>query len=448
MKFLYLLFTLLLLNGCCLQGVPVDSYVTGTVSHATCDQPSSASIVQQWNSCFNILPISNQNYTWSNGKTTKDVSDLSPNYPAEYKCDIDYTFLNMPWHISKKYGVRYDTEWPLSTLIDYNTSNKTLHRNSIDPSNFGTVCSKNILPENGIGCIDFECLISLDMTATTIFIGFDNLNCPTTVSTPNSSFTGFELIKFGNFGIWTLFRNGVRLEYYDNTNALRTVSGIFASGDKFTVKYGNGVQYYHQGSIIPIPLMLTSSPIITHPAYKVRCSMKGAGLTLKDVLSSFACSNGTDYYAELKKELDGSCYTMTGAINFVYKEKYNDNSLSYVVYDWQRNPVLTSLILPVATPNSIGTNYHSIKANGLLADEFYTLEVTNSKGEVYKMRFRYVSMSSTTDMFTLTPRVPGSVTVKPTYVGPVNIDPTIKVSVNTPKGISSVIDLQNSLDYE
>lgn len=448
MKYIFIYFIMLFLSGCCLQGVPVDNYVTGAIVHATCDRPSSASITQQWHTCFSLLPISNQTYTWSNGETTKDVVDLSPNYPVDYKCTVGYTYLNLPWVVSKKYGVRYDSEWPASTLIDNNTTNKTLHRNAVDPNNFGTICSKNILPENAIGCMDFECQIGAGYVPTTIFIGLDNLNCPTTVSAPNSSFTGFELIKFGNVGIWTLYRNGIRLEYYDNTNALRTVSGVFADGDNFSLKYGNGVQFYHQGSIISIPMMLSTSPIISHPAYRIRCSIRGGGLTLKNVTSSFACSNGTDYYAELKKELDGSCYTMTGAINFVYKEKYNDNSLNYIVYDWQRNPVLTSTVLPVFSANTIGTNYHSIRANGLLADEFYTLEVTNSKGEVYKMRFRYVSLSSTVDMFTITPRAPGNPTVKPTYVGPSNVDPTIKVSVNTSKGITSVIDIQNSLDYE
>ena len=429
-----LLFVLIsMLNSCCLLNVPLDNYVSGTIVHGTCTAPSSGSITQNLHPCFESISLGNRTYSWSDGSTDKDLLNVSPNYPADYKCDIGYSFWGLPWNIPKKYAVRYNTEWFSNSLIEYSNEYKTLYRNSTSPNLFGNIFSNNILPENGIGCIEFTALLS-DGEGK-VYIGFNNLNTPQQIGGPTSSFTGFELEKSFIGNTWTLYKNGIRL---DNVN------GSFVNGDVFQIKYANNIQFMQSGTIISIPGQYASSIILTHPAYRIQCQMKGSGITLLNILSTFSCTTGSDFYAELKKELDGTCYNMTGNVSFVYKEKYKDDVLNYTIYDWQRNAVLTSSILPTSTANETGLNYHVLAVGGALSDEYYTLEVVNSKGENYKMRFRYTKVLSTNKIYTLSPTSPGNPTVKPVYAGPMNYDPTIKVTTS----ISDVIDIQNGQNYE
>jgi hypothetical protein len=144
----------------------------------------------------------------------------------------------------------------------------------------------------------------------------------------------------------------------------------------------------------PTPVLITT--FYTHPEMYIEARMERGRIQYKDVRSSFGCSIASDYYAELEKELDASVYTMTNSIKFRYKEKYNDDVLNYVIYDWKRTPLFSDLQgqgqtkINVQTTNYNGTNFHKIPiSTGLRLDEVYTLEVTNDKGEVYKMKFKY-----------------------------------------------------------
>lgn len=104
-------------------------------------------------------------------------------------------------------------------------------------------------------------------------------------------------------------------------------------------------------------------------------------------------------FAELKKQLDGGFNTMVGNVNFIYKEKYNANNLNYKIYNWKRELVLCSetACTPLITSSAInknGVNYHSLNVNSVLINnEYYTIEVTNEKGEVYLMRFLFKTSS-------------------------------------------------------
>lgn len=105
----------------------------------------------------------------------------------------------------------------------------------------------------------------------------------------------------------------------------------------------------------------------------------------------------TQYFASLYKEYNSSYYDMKGTVNFIYREKYNDNNLDYVIYDWKRNKIIGSPgsfaanILPFSTVVSTnGCNYISINVSPFLTDnEYYFLEVTNDKNEKYVMRFKF-----------------------------------------------------------
>ena len=103
----------------------------------------------------------------------------------------------------------------------------------------------------------------------------------------------------------------------------------------------------------------------------------------------------TQVYAVLYKNYNSTYYEMSNTIMFKYDEKYNDNILNYKIYNWKREVVIGSespapIIITPVTSHSEGDNYHILNiGNNLTNNQIYFLEITNEKGEVYKMKFRY-----------------------------------------------------------
>lgn len=101
-------------------------------------------------------------------------------------------------------------------------------------------------------------------------------------------------------------------------------------------------------------------------------------------------------YCVLKESLDGGVHiTIDNKINFVYEEKYTEGTLNYKVYDYKRGTA-TINPLPAFTKN-YGTNFYTLDISTLYskptradkADAYYVLEVTNEKGEITMLRFKY-----------------------------------------------------------
>jgi hypothetical protein len=96
-------------------------------------------------------------------------------------------------------------------------------------------------------------------------------------------------------------------------------------------------------------------------------------------------------YAELKPEPDGDyVVTIEHKVYFRYVEKYEEASLDYKLYDYKRIQKLPSFTLPVTT---IGANYYrlDLKNLGLQHNQYYMLEVRNSKGEMGYLRIKYIN---------------------------------------------------------
>ncbi len=91
-------------------------------------------------------------------------------------------------------------------------------------------------------------------------------------------------------------------------------------------------------------------------------------------------------YAKLKRELDAAYYPVKkGILKFQYFEEYNDvdNELDYRIVNISNN---TSISLSnLAVP--YGDGRYDLDVNAL-SQGFYILEVTNQKGEVFKLRFK------------------------------------------------------------
>jgi hypothetical protein len=103
-------------------------------------------------------------------------------------------------------------------------------------------------------------------------------------------------------------------------------------------------------------------------------------------------------YAEMKIELDASyAVTIENKIYFKYIERYNDiDSLEFQIYDYKRNKMLAHYHLPIP---KIGPNYYEIDLKGIQtfknvnlstkANQFFVLEVKNSKGRTEYLRFKF-----------------------------------------------------------
>jgi len=108
-----------------------------------------------------------------------------------------------------------------------------------------------------------------------------------------------------------------------------------------------------------------------------------ASISIQDPLKS---------YAKLKKKIDGAYYYTTQSLHFQYLEQYSvptGANLNYCIYNHKKEMVSNVPTLNV----SFGENFYSINLANLsiTANEYYTLEVTDSKGEKWYMRFYYSS---------------------------------------------------------
>lgn len=443
MKCIYTFIFICMLSGCCLVDETVTDYVSATVFHASCTEPSGGAINQQW--CVanpaSLLP----EYVWSSGATTEDVTGLAPNYPVGYTCKITYqAALNMHGNMPlQRYEIGYRVLWGQTSLMQYDNNTDKLSRTPSMMGQFGYACSENILNQNSMGYVEFVVRVDDPFASTISCVGFNELTCPN-VPLGGAGFDGFVFTTFSGQMRYSVLRNGVVI----NAGG----SKVFSDKDTFRIVYGNGIRYMKNNSIIPVIPQGGSLQIFTHPALRVQCMTNNIALSFSNVTTSFACSQLSEFYAELSKELDGSCYSMTNTVKFKYREKYDDAVVDYKIYDWQRNVVMSSSITPVSTTNRSDINFHTILAQGKLSsDEVYTLEVKNDKAEIYKMRFRYNRATAVTEHFShgpINPINPTFPTGPPVYTGPTNVNPTTTVSTHMISGFDPVIGIINSMDYE
>lgn len=104
-------------------------------------------------------------------------------------------------------------------------------------------------------------------------------------------------------------------------------------------------------------------------------------------------------YAEVKKKLDGGFYTtVNGKLFFKYSEEYADATLTYKILDYKKEPMNISYTQERKYGDNLmrkyGDNYYSLNLSNcsynLVDGDFYILELTNDKKEVFVLRFKYV----------------------------------------------------------
>ncbi|HWY99322.1 MAG TPA: hypothetical protein VNY36_09560, partial [Bacteroidia bacterium] len=95
-------------------------------------------------------------------------------------------------------------------------------------------------------------------------------------------------------------------------------------------------------------------------------------------------------YPVASKTSDGHFYVTKGIIRFAYVNKANDKKLSYVIRRLAKKKNLESLpeldIKAGANKLEIDLQHNT----GLKEKEYYDLQITDSKGQVYKVLFYYI----------------------------------------------------------
>lgn len=345
--------------------------VTGEVHHATCASPQSGSIDQT----LHVLNPESLNitHTWSNGATTLDISGLRPIYPDNYRYQLSIATAGQPLTENEAYDVLYQVDWKTLNQITTTGTSITNAANGLADAS-----SSNVLPANAWGYLEFT------VGHTNALGNYDGgrmgLN-------PLDQINSGLLNNFNGF--W--FITGMNIVVVVNNGSYVAVQH-YSPNDKFQISYNaSSIRYYKNGS--QIFAAVESIIDFSHPEMYVKATLAGNTLMFKDVNATFGCTRTTSYYADVIKEMDGSCYYMSNNIRIKYREKYNDNTLNYKVYNWKREPVLSfpggNGNAPL-TSNATGINYLVIPVgNKLLPEDVYTLEVKDAKNEVYKMRFKY-----------------------------------------------------------
>jgi hypothetical protein len=353
--------------------------VTGTVNHATCANPESGSITQ---SLTFLNPNDfNTTHIWNNGAVTANIQNLSPIYPAQYIDHVQLTS-HVPGGVSlsevEKYDVLYSVdEWQMQSDMIYSKNEYKLICNAP----YAHIGSVNVLPANALGYFEFTVESDGSNNSGSQQIGFNPVSDLSTGSI--SRFTGMLIL------------NSSRYIYLFKDGNILPIGSTYVLTDRFKMEYKNNCITYYRNNT---PITSEFLGLAGHPESYIHVySYDGNNvLSVSNINATFGCVKAADYFSGMVKDIGGECYTMTGSLKFKYLEKYNDNVLNYTVYDWRRNPVLTypgNGPAPVAS-NLNGVNYHTILVgNKLNYGSNYILEITNSKNEIYKMRFSYNNFS-------------------------------------------------------
>jgi hypothetical protein len=96
-------------------------------------------------------------------------------------------------------------------------------------------------------------------------------------------------------------------------------------------------------------------------------------------------------YPVASKVSDGHFYITKGIMRFAYTNSANDKKLTYVIKDLSKKENLKSLPELTIKPGSNKLEIDLRHNTGLRQKDYYDLQITDSKGQVYKLMFYYIT---------------------------------------------------------
>lgn len=294
---------------------------------------------------------------------------------------IDFTLAGQVY--SKQICLGYEADWDDQLTVDYvETPNSySLERNVPYSGVFSFAQTRNILLASSDGWIEFTPIKGNGLSGNLIRLSVQNLT--STIPGANEDYIYF-------FGLF----NSIFM--YSQFNGTTDVD-IIQDGDRIKiVQTGNLIEVKVNGSV-------AVSQTVTSQTRVVRAQSLEENDAFKDVVMSFACGLKQTLdqvsHAELKKRLDGGrTLAIDGGLKFTFDGEYevSDNTvLNYSIYNKNRSIVGGYDDQGNLVSGSIDLNYEfddnryllDVSGMNLIQDEFYILNVVDSKGNKQYLKF-------------------------------------------------------------
>jgi hypothetical protein len=341
------------------------------VTHAKCDgsQQGSAAFNQAYplfvNGIYKVFRLNENNqYTSAYSGNSYSWSNLMP---GEYKVRVEVNAIQV---YEGFFSVGYLVEWDvvLGNITTTEQSGVPIF-NYTNTLGVGMLKSKNVLFETQPGWISWE-YNNIPGTPGLSLVQASLRNTAGAQSSANTTF-----YPNYNFAIFNTLSNPGCSGYVFGTTGL--------SIRPYKIKWDQTAASFYRGNWTPSSVCNTSMAEVFR---KVQFVFLGNPASIRNVAASF-CMSSISEYAELRKALDNG-YFLTDEVELPvrYFEEYSDQNgfLDFKIYDKDRAVVLASAN---SVPVTYGTNYLKIPITELTSG-YYIMEVTNSKDEILKLRFK------------------------------------------------------------
>lgn len=221
---------------------------------------------------------------------------------------------------------------------------------------------------------------------------------------PTASFSASSNVQYIEFFKTTGTSGGIRIKRQDTggTYSVYTLPSA-AYSDKITlIRTGTTLSLRRNNALVIPPFGNPHFPVASSGAANIVVRTSSIDNGCLNVVSSMPCRQTIDHvsHAELKKRLDGGhTFAIEGGLKFTFDGEYEVSSnvpLDYSVYDKDRvvkggyDSQGTLVAGPVLNYEYDDNRYTlDVSGMGLIQDQFYILETTDSKGNTYYLKFIY-----------------------------------------------------------
>jgi hypothetical protein len=348
--------------------------VTGTISNVYCSVDNSGVI--DVTATGGVPPYT---YEWSSGQLTSDISGL-----PEGTYSITVKDASIPVNqVTKNFTIGVSPEWQYIKGIS-STSGKLTKTASTGNENSWASSSNSFAGE---GWVSYK----ITSKSTKYMIGFSKAHH-----------------KEGNHDLGTPIDYGIEQDYSQENLYKANTALIYTSyqvGDVIKIaREGGNIKYYKNGNLLSAFTDVVSPTDILY----LEATMSDQNSMIEDLTVNFCSatvsqSKGVNSYAKPVRKLDGGfCETEKGILRFQFEEEYAvplNKKLAYTIYNANKQKMAevssTGAVLG-SSPTPLvnyGINTFNLDLSStpiiLAIDQFYIMEILNSKNEKVYLRFRF-----------------------------------------------------------